>query len=246
MRRCRGSAMTTLRTPQARCCLATVELSGWVLDLPRLAYTYVPLACPRMCRPPAPNYEWYASFEPFSRSELRLRNPYISAMRTRLELAAAPPSSGGGKGGYSLTPADDVDVSQLDSIQIIGHGEYFAKEYRHEIVMIDRAECSPLDGALVVCGRHPHLFPCGPEALARITRCSSMNKNLDPKIARVVRPKAERNRRSRCRIDRNTSDPAVATASLAEACYLNGDAIYMCPQPVVAAAPAAAMQAAVS
>eukprot|EP00962_Isochrysis_galbana_P021480 scaffold6338_cov139-Isochrysis_galbana.AAC.2 len=72
MRRCRGSAMTTLRTPQARCCLATVELSGWVLDLPRLAYTYVPLACPRMCRPPAPNYEWYASFEPFSRCAPRI------------------------------------------------------------------------------------------------------------------------------------------------------------------------------
>lgn len=49
-----------------------------------------------------------------------------------------------------------VNVSSLDSVQILGHKEYFSGETRHELVMLRRAECQPL---AQVRHQFPHSLP---------------------------------------------------------------------------------------
>ena len=75
------------------------------------------------------------------------------------------------KGVHEALPAD------LDSIQIIDHYEYYSHEPRHEIVMLHRPECSSLrDLPGLMCGLHPHLFPCPPDgaAITRVSTCGSL------------------------------------------------------------------------
>lgn len=99
--------------------------------------------------------------------------------------------------------------------------------------MLRHAECAPLDGAIVRCGRYPNLFPCGPKALNRINACSSWQRSFDERITEVVNPRGQDHR---CRIDWNHSNPAVAAASLREACYLSEDGVYFCPSSAAAGA----------
>jgi len=53
-----------------------------------------------------------------------------------------------------------VDVSKLDSIQILRHGDWFSTEFRHELILLRYDECSLLDEEMVMCGRYPKLFRC--------------------------------------------------------------------------------------
>jgi hypothetical protein len=97
--------------------------------------------------------------------------------------------------------------------------------------MLRYSECAPLDGSIVRCGRHPHLFPCSPEALRRVSTCSNWQRSFGEDITAVVNPRGQDHR---CRIDWNHTDPAVAAASLEQACYLSGEGVYFCPSSAAA------------
>eukprot|EP00908_Phaeocystis_cordata_P000782 Transcript_10862.p1 GENE.Transcript_10862~~Transcript_10862.p1 ORF type:complete len:1015 (+),score=254.16 Transcript_10862:259-3045(+) len=79
------------------------------------------------------------------------------------------------------------EISQLDSVQRIGHQEHWSTQRVHEIIflggvlneatnLIDVALASPeKEVAPVMCGRHPSLFRCRPDSrpLAFMSNCSS-------------------------------------------------------------------------
>lgn len=66
--------------------------------------------------------------------------------------ACAPPLSsppiaaaaGHGRGHRRSAPLPRIDLTGVDTIQILQHMEYFSRTSRHEIVWLHRQECSPL------------------------------------------------------------------------------------------------------
>jgi len=90
-----------------------------------------------------------------------------------------------------------VDLSAIDSLQIVNHLEYFSAEPRHEIVFLRKLECQGLEAymrpphrqlgplaaragrqgdaeggeGVVVCGRWPNFTQCSTAAMKRISDC---------------------------------------------------------------------------
>lgn len=111
------------------------------------------------------------------------------AVRRLLEEAFSLGSNRSCHGGMqraNLPPGHPLE--SIDTIQVLGHKEYFSAERRHEIVDLRAGECDILQastksairagGATVACGREPHLFQCEPPALRRVTECESHESNV--------------------------------------------------------------------
>jgi hypothetical protein len=91
---------------------------------------------------------------------------------------------------FPLSPK--APLSRVDSLQVIGHREYFSREPRHEIVMLRHHECAPLTAATpgVLCGRPPYLMRCKPKhpGLRGMSRCDSFRRHeYGPKDSHVRR-----------------------------------------------------------
>ena len=117
--------------------------------------------------------------EPHLSERARRRNAGGRRAMENASLGRVDPAAGAGTegvvmaylrlGSWERTP---VNVSALDSVQILDHKEYFSGETRHEIVLLRHAECSHLEPQHrpslghedVMCGRYPNLFPCSPIA----------------------------------------------------------------------------------
>ena len=162
-------------------------------------------------------WEWYAPLVPHRgslRSRLRRKN---AAARTLARLAQNSSIS------VDLLPkiedrAASVDISQLDSIQILRHNEYFSTEERHEIVMLRYRECARLRRSMVKCGRPPRLFACSSKTLHRVNSCGAWDKVWSEKHLRqnLGLP-------YRCSVSSCYFRPAVQNGP---------DATYMCPSSI--------------
>eukprot|EP00966_Prymnesium_polylepis_P184761 4282086-Prymnesium_polylepis.1 len=83
-----------------------------------------------------------------------------------------------------------LNVSELDSVQILENNEYYSREPRHELVMLRMGEGAGLTSLSVMCGRHPHLSPCargGAAALARLANCAPWATALSKRYRKLVR-----------------------------------------------------------
>ena len=85
----------------------------------------------------------------------------------------------------------DAVLAELDTIQIYDHTEFFGRERRHEIVRLRHdGECASLRPSTpqLMCGKVPHLAPCGPNssALRRLGSCATGKHVLSSAIARAV------------------------------------------------------------
>jgi len=178
---------------------------------------------PTRVQPAPEGYEWHAPYAPRNgsmRSRLRARRPHISqATAVRARDADAALDGSLERHADAVHELTDAELGQLDSIQILRHGEFFSAESRHEIIMLRYRECAKLDGSMVQCGRHPHLFPCDAKRLRRATTCTSWNRPWKAQRVKKVLGMPQR-----CL---NTS------------CYLEGAgtsrAAYYCPASVTAA-----------
>ena len=91
--------------------------------------------------------------------------------------------SGGATPVYDLEEVirGDIDLRTIDSIQILSHIEYFSRESKAEIMLLQWAECLELTPDLpeVRCGRYPH-FSCEDRAasIGRLARCARFNAKL--------------------------------------------------------------------
>ena len=115
-----------------------------------------------------------------------------------------------GRGLSRRTLHRGVNVSLLDSIQIVNHKEYFSQEPKHELVMLHLSECSILRAHTpgLQCGRWPMLTPCSPdsEALRLVTDCGSVPRQSPAGQLR-----------------------ARAKLCVSSSCYADGDDL-LCPQ----------------
>ena len=84
-----------------------------------------------------------------------------------------------------------INVSALDSVQVLAHQEYFnTREPRHELIMLRLLECTPLHASTpqLMCGREPWLRPCvdGEPALRRLASCTGSVSPFGKRIAKAV------------------------------------------------------------
>lgn len=91
----------------------------------------------------------------------------------------------------AIARLDRLNLSGLDSIQILQHQEYFSREPRHELVFLRRSECQTLRPSWteIKCGRAPWLRTCSQEdaALRRLSTCG--RQSLSAALKRLVGPR---------------------------------------------------------
>lgn len=154
--------------------------------------------------PLPPGQEWHAPLSLVNRSTAsrhRPKLPALDAMIAARERAAYEAAQNGnvwlgpaggdtqtgdarignetkaGRDPQTGTESDTaVEAWRLDSIQLVRHGEWFSGEFRHEIILLRHDECSPLDGRVASCGRHPRLFPCPHQTLRRMQACVALTQ----------------------------------------------------------------------
>jgi len=75
----------------------------------------------------------------------------------------------------------NIDLHSIDSIQVLSHMEYFSRESKFEVVLMQWAECVELTPDLpqLRCGRYPH-FACSDRAasIRRLGKCTRFNAKL--------------------------------------------------------------------
>ena len=89
----------------------------------------------------------------------------------------------------------------LGHISATWRQEYFSREPRHEIVLLNDAECGQLRPDVAMCGRHPHLRACTDDdhALRGMATCRRFNKKeFSPRVRRSVRSLSRFMPNSRC------------------------------------------------
>lgn len=135
--------------------------------------------------------------------------------------------------GRWLRPPDAFHANRInrsvDSLQILGHQEYFSTEPRHEIILLGDAECAHLRPASVMCGRYPHLRRCSEAnpALQAMSQCRPYSRQLfSQRVRRIVRLQSRFKPESRCSHS---------------ACHLRGGQFY-CPSAGSAQWPTSQLQ----
>ena len=101
----------------------------------------------------------------------------------------------------------DGALSQIDSVQILTHQEYFSFETRSELVLVRWDNCQRLahaggGGPPTMCGAPPNLAPCAAaaegNALGRINACTMWGTPFNGSVAAKVPLRSSRDPRSAC------------------------------------------------
>lgn len=165
-------------------------------DVPISNDTWVEVThCPRALPPSAlgminPGDEWmmgpmWAYVAPGSGVSVNVgRTLVLTSYRAarRLLMEAFPAATNHSCHGGVRHVQMDHPLARVDTVQVLGHKEYFSAERRHELIFLRAGECDALGGALatrvaVRCGRYPHLQAnCPPAALSRVSECRPVGR----------------------------------------------------------------------